>query len=160
MRYLIAFCALLSSSLFAVEFESGNSGGAGGGAFFDDPPANYSSINSITLCGGTYVDSIEVRYENQLGQVYSYGKHGGGGGSCSTLYFWSGEHIVSITGRSGRLIDSLAIVTNYGRVLKKGGNGGDASFKYTGNQQFQIAGFKGRSGSLIDAIGVVYFQLF
>jgi len=142
----------------AVEFEAGSSGGGGGSPFSDNPPSDFSHIANITLCGGSKIDSILVNYEDLSGNTYSFGKHGGNGGSCETLYFWSGEYIRSISGKHGSAVDSLSITTNQGRVLKKGGSGGYATFKYTASDQFKISGFKGRSGSRLDAVGVIYSQ--
>ncbi|MCL1128049.1 hypothetical protein L2764_27335 [Shewanella surugensis] len=57
-------------------------------------------------------------------------------------------------------MDSITISTNYGQTLTKGGGGGPAQFSYTTSDEFQIAGFKGRSGSIIDAIGVIYHRYY
>ncbi|WP_018276167.1 jacalin-like lectin [Teredinibacter turnerae] len=159
MKKIIAGVLMLSSMVAgAQKFEAGVSGGWGGTPFADNPPTDFSQIHDITLCGGSVVDSISTNIEDVYGNVQSYGKKGGNGGSCSTLYFYSGEYITSVTGRYGSRVDRMVITTNYGRTLSKGGNGGGGDFKYTANDQFQIAGFAGRSGSKLDAVGVIYLR--
>ncbi|AJQ92836.1 jacalin-like lectin [Gynuella sunshinyii] len=159
-KLLLMMLTCFSAGAIAAQFEAGNSGGGGGVAFFDNPPNDFLQLDRVTLCGGRLVDSVEVVYIDGSGNVYSYGKHGGNGGSCKTLNFMSGEYISKVSGKSGSEVDSLTITTNMGRTLSVGGSGGDSGFLYTGNGQFQIVGFKGRSGSRIDAIGVVYLQTY
>lgn len=65
-----------------------------------------------------------------------------------------------MSGKYGNRVDSIVIRTNQGNVLAKGGFGGPGEYKYTANAQFSIVGFKGRSGNVIDAIGVVYRQVY
>lgn len=152
----------LAQGVLALNFEAGSSGGSGGYPFSDNPPSDFLRINSIRLCGAQLVDSIEVTYvdSSAKGNIYSYGKHGRDGGSCSTLHFWAGEYITSASGRYGSKVDSLIITTNFGRTIRKGGSGGPATFEYKGDDQFMISGFKGRSGSLVDAIGVIYTKMY
>ncbi len=157
---LLLMLACLSAGTIAAQFEAGSSGGGGGAAFLDNPPTDFLQLDRVILCGGRLVDSIETVYVDGSGNIYSYGKHGGNGGSCKTLNFMSGEYISKVSGKSGSEVDSLTIRTNMGRTLSVGGTGGYSSFLYTGNDQFQIVGFKGRSGSRIDAIGVVYLQVY
>ena len=161
MRFLFVVSMLvISMSVYSLEFEAGPSGGAGGTPFLDNPPSDYLQINSIKICSGSVIDSIETTYEDSSGNIYSYGRHGGGGGSCSTLFFWAGEYITTLSGKYASKIDSITIKTNFGRVLTKGGSGSIGVFNYTANAQFSIAGLKGRKGSIIDAIGVVYFKTY
>lgn len=161
MRLLaLMFFTSLSLTAYSLEFEAGSSGGMGGNTFIDNPPSDFFTINSMRICSGSVVDSIETTYKDVSGNTYSYGRKGGNGGSCSTLYFQSGEHIASVSGKYGNVIDSIVITTNYGRVLSKGGSGGKKAYKYTGNDQFTIAGFKGASANVMDSIGVIYYQTY
>ncbi|MBU2712205.1 jacalin-like lectin [Zooshikella harenae] len=161
MRTLLSVMAMsVSLAASAAQFEAGVSGGRGGQAFFDNVPSDFMALHSITVCAGSVIDSIEVKYEDTSGNIHSYGKHGGNGGSCSTLDFTAGEYITSVSGKYGSILDSLVIKTNRGNVLAKGGSGGSGEYKYTANAQFSIAGFKGKSARLVDAIGVVYRQTY
>lgn len=111
-------------------------GGSGGTPFFVD--ASYPSY--IQLCGGSKVDSITI------GSI----KVGGNGGTCSNAYLNSGEKIVEISGRSGNNVAYIQVRTNHGRSLSAG-NPTTKNFWFKGNSIFSI---HGRSGTLIDSIGV------
>jgi hypothetical protein len=45
--------------------------------------------------------------------------------------------------------------TDKGKTITAGGPGGDADYTYEAPPGFEIAGFYGRSGEFVDAIGVV-----
>lgn len=49
---------------FATEFEDGTSGGFGGSVFKDTVPSDYLQLRSVTVCAGSLIDSISVRYED------------------------------------------------------------------------------------------------
>ncbi|MGI0117672.1 jacalin-like lectin [Zooshikella sp. RANM57] len=161
MRTLLSVMAMsVSLAASAAQFEAGISGGGGGQPFFDNVPSDFMALHSITVCSGSVIDSIEVKYADRSGNIHSYGKRGGNGGSCSTLDFTAGEYITSVSGKFGSTVDSMIIRTNRGNVLAKGGSGGYSDYKYTANAQFSIVGFKGKSARLVDAIGVVYRQTY
>jgi hypothetical protein len=50
---------------------------------------------------------------------------------------------------------TIHIRTSHGRVLSGGSNGGVDGYVYQAPPGFEIAGFFGRSGEVMDAIGVV-----
>lgn len=156
--FLALIVSAVGLSATAGEFSAGPSGGQGGVAFYDDPPSTFLQLDYIKLCGHKLVDSIEVAYKDTNNYPQHYGRHGGNGGYCKVLSFWSGEYITSVSGNHGRYVDSLKITTNQGKSIEVGTYSVAGKFEYTGNDQFTIAGFKGRSQTLIDAIGVVYFQ--
>ncbi|MDF3013422.1 MAG: hypothetical protein K0Q78_1626 [Cellvibrio sp.] len=147
-RFLLAISAVFFSiSSYAQVYEAGLSGGMGGSAFRDSA---HTDIQSVTLCGGSLVDSIKVTYVDG-----SAVKHGGNGGSCSTLNIrGSGvdSRLVSVKGcYNGNTINSLTLGDANGTTITKGGCTG-LRFEYTSDN---IIGFKGRSATLLDAIGVI-----
>jgi|GEM_PF-2477011 len=161
MRILFLLLYFFASHSIAANL--GLSGGLGGTAF-DDP---HSGIVSIKLCGATLVDSIETTYSN--GSIV---KHGGNGGTCSTIefpqdtfihtppYIAYGKPLQKITGCfNGNTINSLTLIRSDGVTLTKGICKG-AAFSYgsTGNYSLAITSFYGRSATLLDAIGVKYTQ--
>lgn len=166
MKTALVLTAILASmSVMAEDVVLGPSGGMGGGYFADLVPAHYKLVGA-TLCGGSIVDSIQAIYSAN-GQIIRGTKHGGNGGSCQTLMTSGSEFIIEVYGcRSSTTVTSLEISTNTGQSIKKG-NGTCAS--HDGNflnllysiedssetLTRRIRGFSGRSGSYLDAIGVV-----
>jgi hypothetical protein len=123
--------------------------GGGGGDPFDDSSYIGNPITSITVRHGEYVDSIQVNYSGQQGP-----QHGGGGGNADTISLAKGEQVIAVVGRSGEYVDQIQFVTvSPGNVLRTYGPYGG-----TGGDPFYIIGtvdaFFGRSGSLLDAVGV------
>lgn len=121
-----------------------------GGTEFRD--SAHTSIQSVTLCGGSLVDSIKVTYVDGSGV-----KRGGNGGSCSTLHLrGSGtfypSRLVSVSGcYNGNTINSLTLTDSNGVTITKGECRG-VGFGYVTDD---VIGFKGRSARLLDAIGVI-----
>ena len=70
-----------------------------------------------------------------------------------------GEHITEISGRYSAYIDQIVIRTNEGNVKHFGSAPGLHDFQYQTPDGFHIAGFWGRAGRLIDAIGVYIVSL-
>ena len=125
-------------------------GGSGGVMFRDE--LGYGPITKIEIHHGTYIDSIQTTYGTTQQEL-----HGGGGGGPDSFTLGTGERIIAVFGRCGRLLDSIGFVSlkpdlslrSFGPV---GGSGGNP-FVIIGF----VDGFFGRSKDLIDAIGV-YLQ--
>lgn len=130
-------------------------GGTGGSPFDDtQAPGRIARIVALTIRSGSMVDSIQATYQLENGQIWAAPVHGGGGGSPHTISFMEDETISTMLLRTGSLVDQIMLITTrpgepdhvYGPY---GGQGG-SSHAITGN----IVAFYGRSGSLIDAVGV------
>lgn len=67
--------------------------------------------------------------------------------------FSPNEYLINITGYAGRYVNSLKLITNIKQYGPFGPEGG-SYFSTVPMQGGTIAGFHGRSGTLIDAIGV------
>ena len=125
-------------------------GGTGGSAFSDDL-TQTSQITQISIWSGSEVDAIQTTWSKQGGSTFTGVKHGGNGGSLSTITLASGEYITRVDGRSGARTDQLTFFTNKGNKYGPyGGNGGSA-FSLT---NLNVGGFLGRSGSRLDAFAV------
>ena len=140
----------------------GPSGGTGGTAFDDESLFQPNSrLARIIVRSGTLVDAIEITHEiTGVGTLITFGHHGGFGGSQQVLDLNLNlqpvrEHIILVEGRYGEFVDHIKITTSQGRVLSAGGGGGNASYQYEVVPGFEIAGFVGQSGSLLDAVGIV-----
>ena len=135
-------------------------GGSGGLPFADPIIPNIPpvvGVKRIRIRHGDQVDSIDVDYV-LLGKGELDGiNHGGSGGEPTYITFDEGEFIIKISGTTnGRLVDQLTFTTRKvdGSVHTYGpyGKTGNTPFEIEGN----IVGFFGRSGALLDAIGVFY----
>jgi hypothetical protein len=124
-------------------------GGPGGTAFADLLPIpGQTFIKKMVIRSGTFVDAISTTYLNPDGST-TVSSHGGGGGQPTTIDFQPGETIIAVSGRSGRFLDSITLLTSNRRVFGPFGGLGGTAFVVNAN----ILGFVGRSGTFIDAIG-------
>ncbi|HYX17893.1 MAG TPA: jacalin-like lectin [Nostoc sp.] len=114
---------------------------------------NAARIVSLQIRSGQNVDGITINYLTNTGIRSSF-LAGGTGGFETTINFAPGETITRIAGRYGAVVDSITIQTNFNTYGPFGGTGGPATFDYTVPSLYQIAGFRFRSASLIDAIGL------
>jgi hypothetical protein len=145
----------------------GPSGGTGGSEFNDELRFEPNSrLVRVVVRHGSQIDSIEITHERPNGQLIDFGHHGGNGGSAVSLdlnpgtaqgNFSDREHIVLVEGTYGveNIVDSIKITTNTGQILEGGEGGGPARFLYGVVGGHEIAGFFGRFGTMLDAIGVV-----
>jgi hypothetical protein len=138
----------------------GPSGGTGGGNFGDFPQDDFKVVR-ITIRSGAVVDAIQTTHERPDGTLFEFPHHGGSGGGEQILDLdvRVGEHITSIGGRYNSFVDHLVIRTSRGRSLDAGGPGGSVLYSYDAPPGFEIAGFHGRAGEFIDAIGVILRRL-
>jgi hypothetical protein len=145
-----AAMTMKSTSILA----SDQAGGTGGDPFTDDI-TNVARIKSITLRGGSMVDGISITYVLQDGSTVKKSYGGDGGTATPPLTLADDEYITKVTGRSGTCVDQITFHTSYARTISAGGTGGNA-FTIDPKVNRPIIGIFGRSGSLIDAIGVFY----
>lgn len=135
-------------------------GGTGGNAFDDtsiySPP--LVGISQIQIWSGETVNAIQVKYALLGFDFLIANQHGEqGNGTLTTINFPDGEIVVAIEGRTeGGYISQLTFITRKqdGSKGKYGpfGENGKCSFSIYG----KIIGLYGKSGSLIDQIGVFY----
>jgi hypothetical protein len=132
---------------------SGEHGGTGGNDFDDLQSAGtvLGKIKSITVRHGLQVDNIAPSYDGYSGST----AHGGGGGTSDTFTLDDNEWLTEIRGRSGAQLDQVQFFTSSGRVSPVyGGNGGNPFIERKDNSI--IKAFFGRSGQLIDQLGVYF----
>lgn len=155
----IAEAALPGPSLQIVgsgSWISGYSGGCGGREFQDTIPANAREAVGVIVRHGAYIDSLQMGIEKTDGTIVLLPQHGGNGGRQDIFFLATGEYITEIWGKYGSFVDSIQFRTSTGRTSPRyGGTGGCANYRYNAPPGYEIAGFYGRSGAYIDAIGVV-----
>ena len=135
--------------------------GGGGGSAWDDNILTKSpaivGIHKVDIRHGDQVDSLQVTYRLADGSTYTAPSHGGTGGSFSSFTLASNERIVRVEGKTdSTVVDRVTFVTknDVGEEKKYGpfGKTGRTPFSVEG----YIVGFFGRSGNLLDALGVYY----
>jgi hypothetical protein len=143
--------------------ERGPRYGGEGGELWDDPVYSFNmamvNIKEITVSHGKSVDSIQVNYEILGGGVYEADKHGGDGGSPTTIHFDPGEVLVEMFGNQSDIF-----MNQIGFVTRKpdGSKGTHGPFGNAGSKDIAIGalgniiGFYGSAGGVLDSIGVYF----
>lgn len=142
----------------------GPSGGEGGSVLVDSPilDSSLTRVSEIRVCAGTYVDSVQIVHQLLPGAPAglggtSFSRHGGPGGTCRTFTIKPGDFVTRIDGRYGRFVTRLCVYTqNEGMLGCSGSGGGQGTYQYLAPPGMEIAGFGGRSGRFLDAIGVIF----
>ena len=137
--------------------------GGNGGSHFSD--ANHitedTKATSIKVRIGALVDQVSITLNS--GELL---KHGGDGGDEKILTLTTDEYISSVTvtvidksffpvGFRGRYLSSIEIKTNKNNSLLAGQPNELPKINIKAPENYQIVGFHGRAGSLIDQLGVV-----
>ncbi len=134
-------------------------GGGGGRNFTDVLPSAEARIVEVRIRSGDALDAIQVIYTLPNGQTVAGSRHGGSGGRESVFRLDADEYIIGLSGRYGDTIDSLRIHTNKRVSEAFGGRGGDRDYRIEVPPGNQAAGITGRSGDLLDAVGLTYTPL-
>jgi hypothetical protein len=122
----------------------------------DAVPAGARPV-TLSLRSGSRVDGVGLTLDD--GTVL---KHGGTGGTLSSLSLGSGEYVTSVelcqAQKNGHTrIFSAKFTTNLGRSLS-GGTTTSTCVTRAVPSGWQIAGFHGRSGDEIDKLGFIYTE--
>jgi hypothetical protein len=132
------------------------------GTFFNDlitlSPISTPAVSTITLVGANRVDSISIGLKS--GQAL---KHGGTGGTASSLTLATGETLASATVCQGTYDSKIRIFyvqvrTSTGRVVSAGKTTTECVTR-TAEAGWAIVGFVGRSGDEVDRVGFVYAKM-
>jgi hypothetical protein len=148
---ILLLSAMIVGTSSALEiYILGPSGGEGGEGFTDEI-YDIHETSDLYIWTGSVVEGVTLkRGEEAVG--YS---HGTFKGTMHTFTLQQGEYITGISGKYGRFVDSIQIHTNRRVSPRYGGPGGSAEYIYEAPNGWEVAGFCGRSGDVIDAIGVV-----
>lgn len=134
-------------------------GSSGGGPF--STHGTTGRITELRVHSGAIVDGVGVAYSSGTSSF-----HGGEGGGGHTLVLKVGEYVIEVVVRYAKFVEALTFKTNMNRTIGPwGGTGGlsllsgftKASSTVTlvaPNHHYALAGFHGRCGKFIDAIGV------
>ena len=145
----VAMAEIGSTSLQVGQLSEGPSGGRSGGDFVDTCTSG-EFITEMIMRSGNTVDSLQ--FATNLGL---HAAHGGSGGREARFRIAPGEFLTKVQGRYGNQIDRIEFTTNRGTSAAFGGTGGSRNFSFEAPTGFEICGFIGASGSLVDATGVI-----
>lgn len=143
----------------------GPSGGLGGTKEFNDEEkirdVAKRKVSTIRIWEGNYIDAVQMTIQDE-NSTYDLDKHGGtriiGGGTERSFTLENDEYITEISGtHDGRFVTTILVRSNKKQLGEVGNKNAEpkGKFKYQALQGTQIIGFYGRSGVLIDSIGVV-----
>jgi hypothetical protein len=139
---------------------------ADGGSPFEDMAPPGTRIAGLFINHGgsrNIIIGIQLIYVNTTNGGLTFGEqHGGVEGTQARIGLQAGEFFTQISGRFGRFVDSLTIETSggpngpqrYPSEGRFGGLGGTEDYEFPEVNGQEIIGFLGKSGTLIDAIGV------
>lgn len=122
--------------------------GGEGGTAFNDAVADGDLVQALWLASGARVDSVQIQYRNG----HRTSRHGGTGGMGGWVAFEPGEQILSIAGWHGAFVERLEVRTTH--RLIGGGTIRGTHFAMAAPEGHHIAGFRGRCGLFLDAIGI------
>lgn len=124
---------------------------------FEDEIPPLAELAVIRVRSGGAIDAIQAVYRQSDGSVKEDKQHGGGGGRPSQFELMPGEHIVGISGQVRDVIGSIQFHTNRRVSPKYGEESPDGKpFMLAVPQGKQFAGFTGRAGQILEAIGLRY----
>ena len=158
-RLFLSALVLFASSVDICIAQSLNSPliGGPGGTVFTDNAASPRPLTGVAISSGWWLDNIQG--------VTSAGPlavHGGKGGTPVRFILSANEYIVRVYGAyspSG-YVGKISFATSTGRVFGPYGQGlggtNRSTFDYTVPTGNAVVGFTGRSGTFLNAIGVVY----
>ncbi|XP_020102056.1 protein GOS9-like [Ananas comosus] len=114
-------------------------------------------LSKIVVRSGQAIDSLYFEYV-QDGKTFEAGPWGGSGGRPNEITFEPGEYLTAINGTTSQFSDvtnllrSLTFVSN---VRKYGPFGPEQGTPFSVPiANGRVVGFYGRSGTLVDAIGI------
>jgi len=139
----------------SAQMKCGPSGGIGGENFVDTLPPTKMKIKEVLVWYEDTVEAIQVTWSDNS----KSDKHGKGNANPTSFTLRDDEYLVSISGRYGKSLDRITLITTKGQEKSFGGEGGDVEFYYNVDptySQAHIIGFFGRAGDVIDAIGCIF----
>jgi predicted flap endonuclease-1-like 5' DNA nuclease len=132
----------------------GLAGGDGGEEIKGLVVPEGTKISAIYVLTGLYIDTLEIAYQGESGEV-QLGPAGGFGGIPHAFVLGEDEYLTGISGRNGIYVDSIRFHTNLRTSDTYGGPFGAADFAFYAPEGSHIVGFVGRAGWFIDALGII-----
>jgi|HubBroStandDraft_3_1064219.scaffolds.fasta_scaffold15322_5 hypothetical protein len=143
-----------------VANQQGPSGGTGGGYCETNDVNPTWKLKSINVWSSSWIDRIDMEFDEGKAEPRPVHCGGTGGQPNRVLTLAPREYIVRVKGRYGNFVDYLYVQTNgpSGMKFRDFGNKNSTAmgeFDYIAPEGLAIAGFVIRSGTYVDAVGVV-----
>lgn len=144
---------------------SGGIGGPNGTAFddyilFNKTNVTIVGIRSINISHGDQVDALQVTYVLSNGSTHHGPVHGNYTNPPVTIWLEPEEHLIKLEGKTNSALADQLTITTIGPAYERKVYG---PFGKTGRTEFAMEGnilaFHGRSGNLLDSIGVYFFEV-
>nr|AAI50657.1 Zymogen granule protein 16 homolog (rat) [Homo sapiens] len=149
---LALLCASASGNAIQARSSSysGEYGGGGGKRFSHSGNQLDGPITALRVRVNTYyIVGLQVRY----GKVWS-DYVGGRNGDLEEIFLHPGESVIQVSGKYKWYLKKLVFVTDKGRYLSFGKDSGTSFNAVPLHPNTVLRFISGRSGSLIDAIGL------
>ncbi|XP_077170878.1 zymogen granule membrane protein 16-like [Paroedura picta] len=151
LAILVSLCCTVSIRAGFIKnrsaSHSGEYGGNGGARFSHSVNQLDGSITAMKIRVGEYITGIQVRYGKEWSDYV-----GGSSGEWHAFVLQPGEGIIQVSGKFDRYIRKLSFVTNLGRHLSFGVDGGTGFTALPLFPKAILSYISGRSGAVIDAI--------
>jgi len=146
-----------------VANQQGPSGGTGGGYCNTNDVNPTWKLRSLNVRSSSWIDRIEMEFDVGSAERRVVQCGGTGGDPNRVLTLEQGEYIVRVKGRYGNFVDYLYVQTNgpNGMKFRDFGNKNSTAtgeFDYIAPAGLAIAGLVVKSGTYVDAVGVVLRQ--
>lgn len=176
--WLVASCLAIAACA-STDVRLGPVGGPGGNPFDDNSEYPWASLGTKTrlatldkeecqryIFGDTFImDFFQAGYLQPSGQLFLGTKRGQGGlGVCAGLEtivldpepitLAADEFLIGIYGNAAEYVNTVGFITNKLKYLSSPGTGGNPFFLLA-PPGYKIRKFFGRSGSVLDAIGII-----
>ncbi len=129
-----------------------------GGTAYEDSISDTARVTELWIGSGTFIEGLQMWSLNSDGMLFTSGAHGGWASGLHRIVLATDEYIVALNGKGGLYMDSLSVVTNKRTYGPYGGSGGDTAFSMAAPTGYEIVGFFGRAGDLMDYTGAVARQ--
>ncbi len=129
-----------------------------GGTSYQDSMPDTARVAELWIGAGTFIEGLQMWSLNSDGMLFTSGPHGGWASGLFRIVLAADEYIVALSGKGGLYMDSLSVVTNKRTYGPYGGSGGDTAFSIAAPAGYEIVGFFGRAGELMDYTGAMARQ--
>ena len=126
-----------------------------GGQEFDGYVWPQLAISEIRVYAGTYVEAIQIIFDDGEGVRHAPPRVGGETGELVVFTLDKDEYVTGISGANGWYVDHIVIHTNKRDSDPIGGQGGEETFAFHAPEGHCVCGFFGRAQDYVDAIGIL-----
>lgn len=128
-------------------------GGSGGHPFYD---GRGDVVEIDVTYTNDHVTKLQVAYAESTGSRWHSPTHGSHGGHDEKITLdYPEEYLTQVVGTYGRCVNSISFITNKGTYGPFGNTEGEG---FESPADVVIVGFFGRSGSIIDQLGVLTIE--